>query len=134
MTRKYSPKEYLIFLLKFLCLLPLQIIHLFTFLFPRDKSIWVFGSWNGNVFFDNSKYLYLNIYHNYPSKLSPIWISENKMVVKQLQDSGYKSYYAWSAKGLFYCFRAKFYFIDHKPGNGNFFSPINLWLSGFGKM
>jgi CDP-glycerol glycerophosphotransferase len=101
---------------------------------PRSKRIWIFGSWDGKVFLDNSKYLYLYVSRNRQDVL-PIWISQNRSVVEQLQKSGYNAYYAWSLRGIYYCLRAKFYFIDYNPGGiGNFFAPINLWLSGNAKI
>jgi CDP-glycerol glycerophosphotransferase (TagB/SpsB family) len=113
---------------------PLQFLHLFTFLAPRSKRIWIFGSWDGKVFLDNSKYFYLYVSRNQPDILA-IWISQNRTLVKQLQKSGYNACYAWSLRGIYYCLRAKFYFIDYNPGGiGNFFAPINLWLSGNAKI
>lgn len=114
-------------------MLPLTLFHLLTFLSPRNKRIWVFGSWNGKVFADNTKYLYLNTVYKYPS-IQPVWISYNKALVKKLQTLGLTAYYAWSFKAIYYCLRAGYYFIDHGYGYGGIFSPINIWLSGNAKI
>lgn len=93
----------------------------------------MFGSWNGKVFRDNTKYLYLNTFYKYPSIL-PVWISYNKALVTKLQAEGFNAHYAWSFKGLYFCLRARYYFIDHGYGYGGVFSPINIWLSGNAKI
>lgn len=114
-------------------ILPLTLVHLFTFLCPRNKRIWVFGSWDGKVFSDNTKYLYLNTVKNQPL-ICAIWVSYNKSLIKKMQSLGFKAFYGWSFKGIFYYLRAGYYFIDHGYGYGGVFSPINLWLSGNAKI
>jgi len=125
-TNKYSCR----YLIK---LLFLNIIHFFSFIFPRDKNIWVFGSWDGKVFMDNSKYLFLFVNHYFP-RITPVWISRSKTLVEDLRKRGLKAYYIWDLKAIYYCLRAKYYVIDHAPCFSSLFSPINLWLSGNAKI
>ena len=82
---------------------------------------------------DNSKYLYLNTFHNYQNIL-PVWISYNKGLVGKLRKLGFNAYYAWSFRGTYFCLRAGFYFIDHGFEYEGVFSPINIWLSGNAKI
>jgi CDP-glycerol glycerophosphotransferase (TagB/SpsB family) len=112
----------------------LNIVHWLSFLSIRDKTIWIFGSWDGKVFLDNPKYLFLASQKLSPS-IKPIWISSNASLVKALRKSGYLAYYTWQIQAILYGFRAKYYFIDHAPlHGGSFFSPTNLWLSGGAKI
>lgn len=130
-----------------LLLLP---VYWFSFLFPRNNRIWLFGSTFGRRFADNPRYLYLYVSqhsdevskqlmdemvawkaagHAYEEdeackNIRPIWISHDKGIVKFLQKNGYEAYYYHSFKGIWYCLRGKIYFFD------NYSKDISFWLSG----
>lgn len=125
-----------------LLLLP---VYWFSFLFPRDKRIWLFGSTFGRRFADNPRYFYLYVsqmvkkaesgdYADTPGKegecmidgkpLRPIWISHNKEIIEFLNENGYEAYYNHSLKGIWYCLRGKVYCFD------NYSKDISFWLSG----
>lgn len=117
-----------------LLLLP---VYWFSFLFPRSKNIWLFGSTFGRRFADNPRYFYLyvsqmakkNDMQDNPcmidgNPIRPIWISRNKEIVEFLNDKGYESYYKHSLKGIWYCLRGKVYCFD------NYSKDISFWLSG----
>ena len=125
-----------------LLLLP---IYWFSFLFPRNKRIWLFGSTFGRRFADNPRYFYLyvsqmtkksasttatdNMTENNPCMIEgkpirPIWISHNKEIVEFLNENGYEAYYNHSIKGIWYCLRGKVYCFD------NYSKDISFWLSG----
>jgi CDP-glycerol glycerophosphotransferase (TagB/SpsB family) len=111
----------------------LNIVHWLSFLAIRDKNIWIFGSWDGKVFLDNPKYLFLATQKLSPS-IKPIWVSNNTALVHSLRQKGYKAYYTFQIQAVLYGLRAKYYFIDHAPLYGGFFAPTNLWLSGGAKI
>lgn len=74
-------------------------------LFPfRHKRIWVFGSWIGRKYDDNSKYLFefVNAYHH---NVRCVWLSRNPEVVKKVRSLGYEAYLGSSLKGLFMALR-----------------------------
>lgn len=130
-----------------LLLLP---VYWFSFLFPRNKKIWLFGSTFGRRFADNPRYLYLYVSqhsdkgskqlkdemaawktagHAYEEDeackdIRPIWISHDKGIVEFLQKNGYEAYYYHSFQGIWYCLRGKIYFFD------NYSKDISFWLSG----
>lgn len=115
-----------------LLLLP---IYWFSFLFPRSKKIWLFGSTFGKRFADNPRYLYLYIsqlsklegskyFTEVSSDIRPIWISHNKEIVAFLNNNGYEAFYNHSLKGIWYCLRGKVYCFD------NYSKDISFWLSG----
>ncbi len=129
-----------------LLLLP---IYWLSFLFPRDKHIWLFGSTFGRRFADNPRYFYLYVsqHSDRVSKqvkadisdwekagyvfiedknckgIRPIWISHDKGIVSFLNESGYEAYYHHSVKGIWYALRGKVYLFD------NYSKDINFWLS-----
>lgn len=100
----------------------LRILLLISYIIPKNKNIWLFGSFGGS-FNDNAKYLFLHICENHP-EIKAIWISNNKNTVKFLQDKNFNSYYKWSIKGLFYSFIGKVYFYNA------YISDINTWTHG----
>ncbi|MBK2255831.1 CDP-glycerol glycerophosphotransferase family protein [Francisella philomiragia] len=107
-----------------------KIILLLSYLFPRNKNIWVFGSFNG-CFNDNSKYLFLDIYENH-QEITPVWISENKKLVSDLRKKKIKAYYKWSLVGIYFCLRGKVYFYNaYITDINNYFYAgairFNLW-------
>ncbi len=123
-------------------LLPL---YWFSFLFPRNKQIWLFGSTFGRRFADNPRYFFLYVSQHSDrtsecvrdsvkngdwredencKNIRPIWISRDKEIVGFLQENGYEAYYNHSLKGVWYCLRGKIYFFD------NYSKDISFWLSG----
>ena len=67
-------------------------------LIPRDKHIFVFGSWRGRNYSDNTKALYEYILKNEPI-LKPYWITRNKNLYKKLLDEKKPVVMAYSLKG-----------------------------------
>lgn len=125
-------------------------IYWLSFLFPRNKNIWLFGSTFGRRFADNPRYFYLYVSQhssqgseqiersmqsgegqNYEwqqdencKDIRPIWISHNREIAAFLQKNGYEAYYYHSMKGIWYCLRGKVYLFD------NYAKDISFWLSG----
>ena len=105
-----------------LLLLP---IYWCSFLVPRDRKIWLFGSTFGRRFADNPRYLYLYIsQHKKKYGIRPIWISHNREIVSFLEKNGYEAYYYHSLRGIWYALRGKVYLYD------NYSKDINFWQSG----
>ena len=102
-------------------------IYFISFLFPRKKKIWLFGSTFGSRFADNPKYFFLYVSNLENTEIKPIWISKNKNIINELKKKGYNAYYVYSLKGLFYCAIGKIYIFD------NYSKDIFFWLSGNAK-
>lgn len=123
--------------LKYWGQLGLMPVYWLSFLFPRDKSIWLFGSTFGRRFADNPRYFYLYLSqlnkeaernnHIDGKQIRPIWISQNQELASYLKENGYEAYYYYSFKGFWYCLRGKVYFFD------NYAKDISFWLSGGAK-
>ena len=105
-----------------LLLLP---VYWLSFLVPRNKKIWLFGSTFGRRFADNPRYLYLYVsQHKEELSIRPIWISHNKDVVRMLNAEGYEAYMYHSLKGIWYALCGKVYLFD------NYSKDLNFWQSG----
>lgn len=69
-----------------------------TSLIPKQKELWVFGSWKGRNYSDNSKALFEYICKNHPN-INAVWIAKNKSVYDYVKGIGlpvvlYKSFKA----------------------------------------
>lgn len=102
-------------------------VYWFSFFFPRNKNIWLFGSTFGRRFADNPRYFYLFLSQNKQFGIHAIWISHSKPLVAELNLAGYEAYWYKSLKGIWYCLRGKVYLFD------NYAKDISFYLSGGAK-
>ncbi|WP_167956031.1 CDP-glycerol glycerophosphotransferase family protein [Anaerosporobacter faecicola] len=109
--------------LKYWAQLFLLPVYWISYITPRKKNIWLFGSTFGRRFADNPRYLYIYINEHYKD-LRPIWLTHNKNVVTLLREQGYEAYYYHSLKGIWFGFRGKVYIFD------NYSKDIDFWTSG----
>lgn len=85
----------------------LFVIYIMSFLFPRNKKIWLYGCLHG-TFRDNSKYLYFyGSDHN--KEIKHIWITSSRDDVQKLNSLGYTAIYKRSLLALYYILTAKVY-------------------------
>lgn len=103
-----------------------------SFLIPRNKRIWLFGSTFGNRFAENPRYFYLYVNQYKSAEITAIWISKSREIVDFLAKSGYKAYLKNSLKGFWYCLRGGIYLYDNYPKDISHFLSggavkINLW-------
>lgn len=104
-------------------------LYLFSFITPRQKNKWLFGTNVG--FTDNAKYLF--IYTNeQKDDIRPIWITPNKKDVEQIRTIGMEAYRKYSFKGLYHCLTASVYIFTYRSKDINFFTSgnahkVNLW-------
>lgn len=106
------------------------IIYLLSWLIPKSKNIWVFGSQN-NTFTDNTKYFYIWITKNKP-EIHAYWVTENIAVLSQLRGSGYKALHRRGLRTLLLCTIAKYHIYSFRPDETIFYvsggsQHINLW-------
>jgi CDP-glycerol glycerophosphotransferase (TagB/SpsB family) len=121
----------------------LYFVYLFArlFLFPmyflsgfvrRRADIWVFGSWGGHRFADNSAAFYLYCQREMADEVRLVWISREREIIAELRDRGFEAHWIWSMQGVLSCLRAKLYIFDSFSKDINFWTSrravtINLW-------
>ena len=80
-------------------------MFLIGLLLPKSKNIWIFGSWFGDYYIDNSKYLFEYVDNN-ENAITPIWLTRNKLVLQYLRNEGKRCYYIKSFLGFYYTARS----------------------------
>lgn len=101
-----------------------------SFIFPKSKKIWIFGSGSGG-FVDNAKYFYIWCVLN-KKEIKSIWISKNKKEIEMIRNYGFVAHHDKSLLGVFYRMRAKvFIFSSYLTDCGFFYAQrsvnVNLW-------
>lgn len=102
----------------------------FSFLFPRSRKVWVFGSFRG-AFNQNAKYLFIHVSEQVP-EVCAVWISYKSAVVREIRSKGLKAYSFFSLPGLYYALRGKYYFFNDYSSDICYFTSggtvkVNLW-------
>lgn len=84
----------------------LTIAH--TCMQPRDMSIWLFGSWMGERFADNSRFWFQYLSENKDKYgiSEVVWVSNNNKVVDEVKSLGYKAYVINSKESDYYHYKA----------------------------
>ncbi|MDR1678791.1 MAG: CDP-glycerol glycerophosphotransferase family protein [Prevotellaceae bacterium] len=116
--------------MKFLVSLIGFLMYPFSFLVPRNKKKWAFGSFR-NAFSDNSKYLFIYCSEN-RKDIDAAWISASKETVKLVRSLGLKAYFIGSFQGICFALRAKYWFFNAYTSDILFFASggatcVNLW-------
>ena len=98
---------------------------------PRKKNLWIFGTWYGKKYSDNSKYLYEYVLKWYP-EVNAIWITKSKEIVEKLKAENKRVFLSNSFGGICACLFAKHAFltsgvIDVNPLFLNGCKQIWLW-------
>jgi CDP-glycerol glycerophosphotransferase len=78
----------------------------------RNPGIWLFGSWGGDRYSDNSKYLFEYVVKNLP-QINAVWITNNNEICKELNNKGLQSYLSQSLKGRKLRLEAKYNFFTN---------------------
>lgn len=112
--------------MKFLAHLICYCIYPFSFLFPRKKKKWVFGSFRG-AFNDNAKYLFVHVSEKMP-EIDSAWISISKSTVNAIRMKGLKAFHVLSPRGAWFALTSKYWFFNA------YSSDIMFCLSGGAKL
>lgn len=116
--------------MKFLAYLICYCIYPFSFLFPRRKKKWAFGSFRG-AFNDNAKYLFIHVSEQMP-EITCAWISIKKETVREIRAKGLKAYHVFSLRGIGYALTSKYWFFNAYSSDIMFClsggaKQVNLW-------
>ena len=99
---------------------------------PRRRDLWVFGSWGGYRFADNSAAFFLYCQEKIGERVKLVWISRDRSIVQTLRRHGNHAYWIWSPGGMLACLRADVHLFDCFAKDTNFWlsrgaKKINLW-------
>lgn len=123
-------KIVVIFIYKAFCALIRLLFWHFERLIPRNQNKWIFGSWFGEKYSDNSRALYEYVLKEMPY-IKPMWLTSNDIVYKRLKKEGKPVALLSSIKGKLFALTAKFAFItvERKEVNGYYLNGAKLiWL------
>lgn len=114
-------------LLKILNLIVGDLIYLLSSIFPKDKNLWVFGSWYGDLYSDNSKYFFQYM-KSFQEEIESVWITKNPKVYDELKKQQIPVYMKNSFQGLIHCLRAKVFILstDKDDINQYLITPKNF--------
>lgn len=100
-------------------------LYAISFLFPRKKGRWIFGT--GDKFFDNSKYLFIEVTEKHPN-IDATWLTSSVKLLKFLHSKGIKAYKLNSLKGYYYLLTANIYVSSYHSKN-----DLPIWFMGRAK-
>lgn len=117
-------------LMKFVIYLFGYVVYCFSFIVPRSKRIWAFGSFRG-AFADNAKYLFVYVSEQCPEVL-PVWLTGKKKTMLQVRAAGLRAYTLFSLRGFYYALRSGYYFFNAYTSDICYFTSgravaVNLW-------
>ncbi|MCR4659052.1 MAG: CDP-glycerol glycerophosphotransferase family protein [Bacteroidales bacterium] len=107
---------------KFVAYLAAYAVYPLSFLFPRNKKKWAFGSFRG-AFNDNAKYLFIYCSEHYP-EVDCIWLSKSRSTVRDIRALGLKAHFIASTAGILHALTSKYWFYN------SYTSDIMFALSG----
>ena len=116
--------------MKFLAYLVCYLIYPLSFIFPRNKKKWAFGSFR-NAFNDNAKYLFI-YWQIHRKDVNVAWLSMSKKTVEEIISVGLKAYFILSPQGIWHALTSKYWFFNAYTSDIMFaFSGgaicVNLW-------
>lgn len=117
--------------MNFLRTIIIYFIFTLSFVVPRDKRQFIYIGWHrtkdGEIFADNTKYLYLYAHANtHDSKHT--WLAKSHELVSILKKYGFSVVYEKSLAGIWHQLRAGNFVIDA------FLQPQNFMFSGYAKI
>jgi len=120
--------------IKKICYFVLNImLYWVALLMPKNKNVWVFGSWFGKKFNDSPKALYEYV-TTYDESIKAVWITKDKVVLESLRNKDYLVYYYLSIKGIYFQLRAGKSFVStsvhddlYAPCIGPKTTNVQLW-------
>lgn len=82
-----------------------MLYEIITSIVPKNKNLWIFGSWEGKLYADNAKYLYEWVVKQHP-EVNAVWLTTEDSVYSKLKEKGYSVYLASTLKAKMLLARA----------------------------
>jgi CDP-glycerol glycerophosphotransferase (TagB/SpsB family) len=109
--------------MKFLAYLICYLIYPFSFLFPRSRRKYVFGSYRGS-FADNAKYMFIHSVENGDKDVRYIWLSTSRSTVRKVRSMNLPAFWVLGPRGIWHALTSKYWFFN------SYTSDIMFCLSG----
>ncbi|MBP5645791.1 MAG: CDP-glycerol glycerophosphotransferase family protein [Bacteroidaceae bacterium] len=109
--------------MKFIAYIICYLIYPFSFLFPRNRRKYVFGSYRGS-FADNAKYLFLYSTEHGDRDIDYIWLSTRRATVKKVRSLGLRAFWVLEPRGVWHALTSRYWFVN------SYTSDIMFCLSG----
>ena len=87
------------------------LIYPLSFLFPRSRHKYVFGSYRGS-FADNAKYLFIYSVENGDKDIRYIWLSTSRATVRKVRSLGLPAYWVLGPRGVWHALTSKYWFFN----------------------
>lgn len=109
------------------------ILYFISYFIPKDEKVWLFGSWGGLRYADQSKYLFEYIVKNH-TDIRAIWLTRSQTVYDRLKSEEREVYLLYSISAIWLSMRAKVLFVTqkilgdmHHFNNNKAIVKVQLW-------
>lgn len=85
------------------------IIYTLCAIVPKKRNLWIFGSWFGTSYSDNTRYFFEYI-ANEKREIDAVWLTKSKTTLEKVRSLGYKAYLLNSPMGIWSSARSKYAF------------------------
>lgn len=109
---------------RFVTVMVKAIIWNVQYLIPRNQNKWIFGSWFGERYSDNSRSMYEYVLNNRPD-IKALWVTKNHSVYERLKKEGKPVEMCSSLKAILFALTSRVAFITVVPEEVN-----GLYLNG----
>jgi CDP-glycerol glycerophosphotransferase (TagB/SpsB family) len=75
-------------------------VYLVSVILPKKKNVWVFGSWFGEKYADNSRYLFEYVCENHP-EIKAVWLSKNASTINKILEKGFDATFTYGWRGYY---------------------------------
>ena len=87
-----------------------KIVRMLISPIPKKKGLALFTAWHGEKYIDNTKYLFEYFLSHPEYKITPVWCTRNKIILKQLKEEKKPVVNGNSLKGWWLTIRSQFLF------------------------
>lgn len=98
-------------------------ITLISYFFPKSSNIWIFGSWEGKKYSDNSKYIFEHILCN-EKQIKAFWMTNDQRCFDDLNNMKLPVLKKFSLKGIYISMRASLVICSNGLTDVNEFCSI----------
>ena len=86
-------------------------LFLLSHFVPKKHNLWIFGSWGGVKYNDNSKYVFEYVNESCDD-IKAVWLTKSKSTLQVVREKGYECHLMYSIKGVIYAVRSRIAFIS----------------------